>query len=75
MSELTVPEALAIADAKRAQGNWYPACGGTETPFFTRTGRRLLYVWQPSTGKHAYLDTQSDIILSDDEVDAAMGKS
>lgn len=74
MSELTVAEALALADAKRAEGNWYPACNGTEIPFYTRSGRRLLYCWQPSTGRHAYLDTQTDIILSDEEAFVAMGK-
>lgn len=53
--------------------NWIPACGGTEVPFFTRTGRKLHYVWQPSTGKHAYLDCGTDIILSDEEASAALG--
>lgn len=57
-----------------SQGNWIPANGGTETPFQTRTGRKLLYCWQPSTGKHAYLDCQSDLILSDQEAELALGK-
>ena len=74
MGTLTVAEAIAYAEAKKAQGNWYPACNGTEIPFFTQTGRRLLYVWQPSTGNHAYLDTMSDIILSNDEADVAFGR-
>ena len=30
--------------------NWIPACGGTEKPFTTRTGRRLLYVWDTRSG-------------------------
>lgn len=47
---------------------WVPACGGTETPFFARSGARLLYCWQPSTGKHAYLNVETDLILSDEEV-------
>jgi hypothetical protein len=50
--------------------NWLPANNGTETPFITRTGHRLLYVWQPSTGNHAYLDCETDLILSD--VDAQL---
>ena len=50
--------------------NWFPACGGTEVPFVSRSGRRLLYCWQPSSGRHAYLDLDSDLILSD-EVAAA----
>ena len=51
---------------------WYPASGGTETPFTSRTGKRLLYCWQPSTGNHAYLDMGTDIILSDEEAMAAL---
>lgn len=54
------------------EGNWYPACNGTEVPFHTRTGRRLLYCWQPSTGKHAYLDCDTDLILSDEEAAQAL---
>jgi hypothetical protein len=46
--------------------NWIPACGGLETPIVVR-GRRLLYCWQPSTGRHAYLDLDADLILTDDE--------
>jgi hypothetical protein len=53
--------------------NWIPACGGTEQPFTTRVRRRLLYCWQPSTGKHAYLDCDTDIILSNDEAMDALG--
>ena len=56
------------------RSNWIPACGGTEEPFRSRSGRRLLYCWQPSTGRHAYLDLDSDIILSDDEAFAALAK-
>lgn len=64
---MTLVQELAERDAKAAQGNWQPACGGTETPFHTRTGHTLLYCWQPSTGRHAYLDCQTDVILSDEE--------
>jgi hypothetical protein len=59
--------------AKKAeQGHWVPACGGTETPFKSRSGKVLLYCWQPSTGRHAYLDCGTDIILSDEEAKAAL---
>jgi hypothetical protein len=54
-------------------GEWYPASGGSEQPFVTRTGRRLQYVWQPRTGAHAYYDVDRDIILSDDEAMRALG--
>jgi hypothetical protein len=63
----TVVEILAERQTKAEQGNWHPACGGTEVPFHTRKGRRLLYCWQPTTGRHAYLDCDTDLILSDDE--------
>jgi hypothetical protein len=52
--------------------HWIPACGGTEQPFQTRSGRTLLYCWNPGTGKHAYLDTATDLILSDEEATAAL---
>lgn len=51
---------------------WVPACGGTEAPF-TVNGRRLLYCWQPSTGRHAYMDLGTDMILSDEEARAVLG--
>ena len=51
---------------------WVPANGGTETPFDTRTGRKLLYVWDCRNGGHAYLDCQTDLILTDDEARAAL---
>ena len=68
----TVAEILAERAAKAAQGNWVPACGGTETPFTTRTGRRLLYVYQATTGRHAYLDLGTDLILSDEDARRAL---
>lgn len=61
-----------VTPAGAEQGNWVPACNGTEVPFTSRSGRRLLYCWQPSTGRHAYVDTQTDIVLSDDEARAAL---
>jgi hypothetical protein len=48
-------------------GDWFPASGGTETPFTARNGMRVLYVWQPSTGNHAYLNLDNDMILSEKE--------
>jgi hypothetical protein len=56
----------------KSQSDWFPANGGTEVPFITRTGRKLLYVWQPATGNHAYLDCGTDFILSDDEAFEAL---
>jgi hypothetical protein len=68
-----MPEVLYEAGSAKLrsnQGNWYPANGGTETPFVSRSGRRLLYVYQPNTGQHAYLDCEVDIILSDEQAAA-----
>ncbi len=65
-------DARRTAATKGEQGNWYLASGGAEQPFTTRTGRRLLYCWQPSTGRHAYLDCSTDLILSDAEAQAAL---
>ena len=61
------------AQQRRDNGVWVPACGGTETPFTTRNGHRLLYCWQQSSGRHAYIDLRTDIALSDDEARAALG--
>jgi hypothetical protein len=69
---MSVAQALAEREAWRQQGNWVPACGGTETPFKTRTGLRLLYCWQPRSGRHAYLNLDTDLILTDDEARQAL---
>lgn len=69
----TLVEALKRRDAEKAEGNWYPAHNGSEVPFMTRNRFRLLYCYQPSTGKHAYLNCDTDIILSDEEARMAMG--
>lgn len=70
---MTVAEMLEEKAKKAEQGPWVPACGGTEVPFTSRSGRRLLYCWQPSTGRHAYLDMGMDIILTDEEAWLALG--
>ncbi|RCW63981.1 hypothetical protein DET61_11622 [Marinobacter nauticus] len=38
-----------------------PACGGTE-PISVIKGRRWQYVYQPSSGRHGYLDVDNDLI-------------
>lgn len=66
---------VAVLQAELARvldGDWLPACGGTETPFKSRSGRVLLYVYQASTGRHAYLDVGQDLILTDDEARTAL---
>jgi len=69
---MNITDLINHLEEKAAQGNWIPACGGTEQPFTSRSGRRLLYCWQQSTGKHAYLDCGSDLILSDEEAQNAL---
>lgn len=57
----------------KSQGNGYPANGGTEEPFVSRGGHRLLYVYQPATGRHAYLNLDTDMVLTDEEARATLG--
>ena len=47
--------------------NWVPANGGTETPFVTRTGIKLQYMWNTANGDHAYYSFASDMFLTDAE--------
>jgi hypothetical protein len=72
--QLSLVEMLAERDRKAAEGKWVPACNGTEVPFITRNRFRLLYCWQPSTGRHAYLNCDTDIILTDEEAMMALGE-
>lgn len=69
----TMAELLEKKRKSDEQGDWVPACAGTEKPFWTKTNRKLLYCYQPSTGRHAYLDCQTDLILTDEEAAQAMG--
>ena len=71
--EFTIPQSLHALEHWKSQGEWVPACGGLETPFISRSGRRLLYCWQPRSGKHAYIDVGSDMVLTDEEAQNAMG--
>ncbi len=66
------PEEFAVIAASKAD-RWIPACGGTEQPFDTRSGKRLLYCWNPATGAHAYVDTRTDMVLTYEESQAALG--
>lgn len=58
----------------RQKENWIPANGGTEAPFITRSGYRLLYVWNTYNGDHAYLNCETDLILSTEEATMILGK-
>jgi hypothetical protein len=54
-------------------GLWAPASRGQETPFKTRTGRRLQYMFNRETRQHAYYDVDQDRILDDREAEEARG--
>jgi hypothetical protein len=53
--------------------HWIPACGGTEVPFRARNGHQLHYLWNPSSGLHAYYDVTADRFLTNDEAHDALG--
>ncbi len=74
-ADATLRDLLTAKQAKAEQGVWLPANGGTEVPFVTRSGARLLYCWQATTGKHAYLNCDTDLILSFEEAEALLAKS
>lgn len=73
MPESNLSDILAAAKEKAENGQWVVGNGGTETPVTDRLGRRLLWCWQPSTGRHAYLDLGTDMILDDADAFGALG--
>lgn len=73
MQRPTLSDLLRMAQEKKENGPWVPANNGTEVPFITRMRRRLQYMWQPSTGRHAYYDCDQDLILSDEDARLALG--
>lgn len=62
-----------LNEDKFQKGFLVPANNRTETPFKTRCGRTLLYVWHTGDGNHYYLDCETDIILSQEEVNQIFG--
>ena len=52
--------------------SWMPACGGTETPFKSRSGDVLLYMWNEVSGEHAYYNVSTDLFLTNDEASGLM---
>ena len=59
-------------DATAAPDDWVPACGGTEQPFKSRSGQTLLYMWNRSSGTHAYYDVERDVFLTQEEASRAL---
>jgi hypothetical protein len=72
VSELSVAEQMEAITLAKQNGDWFPACGGTEIPFTSRSGIRMLYCWQPSTGSHAYLNLGTDMFMTAEESAAAL---
>jgi hypothetical protein len=69
--DIAVADMVDVLQWRKEQGPWIPACGGKEKPM-TVNGVRILYCWQPTTGKHAYVNLDTDVIMSQDDVDALM---
>jgi len=44
---------------------WVIACGGTEKPTKTRSGRTYVYVYNFRIDKHGWLDVETDIVQMD----------
>ena len=65
---MTIPERL---EERMTRGRWVPASGGTEKPYWMRLGIRVLYCWNTGTGEHAWLNVDTDIIMTAEEADAA----
>ena len=53
----------------RDLGIFIPACGGTEVPFRTRSGVTVQYLYNPTTGEHAYINCETDILIPNDDLD------
>lgn len=72
VAEAQERKAALVGAISAAKGDWRPASGGTEQPFLTKSGIRVIYLWQPLTGAHAYLNLDTDTFMTDDEADKAM---
>ena len=64
MSPEGVADTLARVRREQEQGRWQVGCGGHEVPF-TYGHTRWLYVFQPSSGRHGYLNLDTDIVHDD----------
>lgn len=65
MKERTSVRVQPTAEYAQAQAakadRWVAACGGHEEPFM-HDGVEWLYVWNPNTGDHGYLNLGTDIV-------------
>ena len=53
---------------------WVPANGGLEEPCTAKSGREVLYVYNPATGQHGYLDLDTDIVWTGRDVAHLLGE-
>jgi hypothetical protein len=67
VNSASMVDIMEACDEAKRQGPWMPASNGSEEVFLTRSGRRLLYCWQQTTGQHAYLDVDTDLLLTEEE--------
>ena len=51
---------------------WVPACQGTEVPFTSRSGTRMLYCFNPRQQQHAYVNVNTDVVMTEEEARAAL---
>jgi hypothetical protein len=72
VAEMSFSEQIEAIQYARSNDDWFPANGGTEKPFRSRSGIRILYCWQPSTGRHAYLNCNTGMLMTDEEANLAM---
>jgi hypothetical protein len=72
VAEMSISEQIEAIQYARSNSDWFPANGGTEMPFRSRSGIRMLYCWQPSTGRHAYLNCNTDMLMTDEESNLAL---
>lgn len=55
-----------VAAAEALADRWVAACGGTERPTRSRSGRVYLYVYNFAERRHAWLDVETDMLRFDD---------
>lgn len=51
---------------------WVPAHRGTEQPFVSRSGIRMLYCFNPRQQNHAYINADTDVVMTEEETRAAL---
>lgn len=67
----SVAELLEEREERAKNGPWQVACGGKE-PVMVVKGYRVQYMFQPTTGRHAYYCLDTDIFLTDTEAEALL---